>query len=202
MGTVPCQGGAFMVAERGDASGNSCSPGYWQLNYGVPQYGRSYLISIEVDSVQGTEDRIMKIAADSGAIIQSGGGNNWGGGYGSGKGRSKSISFSAEEAKAEKFAQKIITEGRLIQYSSNPNMQSSMYAEAKKKSDMLEEELRQNKRALDKMPIASCILGELQERYGNFLRGYDNAKNKASLTVNLSEKAPARETSGGVDPKK
>ena len=191
-----------MVAEKGDASGNNCAPGNWQLNYGVPQYGRVYSISLEVDSVQEAEERVMKLAADSGAINQSGGGYGWNGAYGFGKGRSKSLSFSAEEAKAEVLARKIIAEGRLTQYNSNPNMQSSMYAETKKKSEMLDEELRLNMRALEKMPIASCILGELQERYNNFLRGYDKAKNKAGITVNLSEKAPERETPSRPDKKK
>lgn len=202
LGPIHCRAEKVMMTERGEVSANVCTPGYWQLNYGVPQYGKTYSISIEVENVQDAEERIMKLAADSGAVSQSGGGYGWNAGYGSVKGRSKYLSFSADEAKAERFAQKIIAEGRLIQYNSNQSMQPSMYSDVKKKSDLLEEEFRQNRHTLEKMPIASCILGELQERYDNFLRGYESAKSKAGITLNLSEKTPVRETPGENNDKK
>lgn len=185
--------GQFALAVKDDGG---CAPGYWQFNYGVPQYGRTYSVSIEVDSVQETEERVLKLASSFGATSQAGGG------YGYGRGKTKNLSFFAEEPKAEKFAQKIIGEGRLLQYSSNPNMQSTMYAETKKKADLLTEELNANKRALEKMPVASCILGDLRERYLNYLKGYDSAKDKAYIGVNISERAPQAEPPAGGEGKK
>lgn len=199
LAAVPGWGGAFMVGVKEDGSAGSCAQGYWQFNYGVPQYGRTYSVTIEVDSVQEAEERIMRLAAGFGATSQAGG---YGGYGGYGRAKTKNISFFAEEPKAERFAQKIIAEGRLVQYNSNPNMQTTMYAETKKKAEMLSAELRKNGGALEKMPIASCILGELRDKYDNFLRGYDSAKDKAHINVNLSEKASPQDDSGADGRKK
>lgn len=193
---IPGWCGTFMVGMKDDGSGSSCSPGYWQFNYGVPQYGRTYSVTIEVDNVQEAEERIVRLAADFGATSQVGG---YGGYGGHGSAKTKNISFFAKEPKAERFAQKIITEGRLVQYNSSPNMQTTMYEETQRKSEMLSAELKKNGGALERMPIASCILGELREKYENYLRGYVIAKDKAHINVNLKEKAAVK-GGGGTAP--
>ncbi len=177
--------GVFAVGVKDNGNGG-CGQSYMQFGYSIPQYGRTYSVSVEVKDIEAAGDKIAKLAASYDVTMQSSPMmSNYA--YGRSRRATKTYSFFGKDAAVEKFAQKVIAEGRLLNYNSNANIQNSMYDETKKKADTLSAEMAENKRALDGMPMTSCILNELSDRYAQYLRGYEQAKGKAYISIAVSE---------------
>jgi hypothetical protein len=171
--------------------------GYWQVNYGLPQYGNNYNVMIEASDMAAAEEAVKKLAAEYGATAQQRGGESY---YQAGQGRpqSRALSFYATEPNGEAFAQKLSKVGRLKQYYMNSILASGTYAEVKKKAALLKGEIDANRGALEKQPIASSIMNDLLDRCNSYLQAFDAAKDKAYIAVTLTEKRPAdQKTAGG-----
>lgn len=156
---------------------------YWQLNYGVPQNAVTYNITLQTEDLNEAESAVLDLARkyDLGAannqnLYFSHGPNN------------KTLSFSSDPAKAEKFAQAAVSLGKLKSFSSSKSINTSGYAEIKKKTAMIGAELENNKDSFEKLPIAKGLLTELYNRHKSFLAGYKEAMNRGAVVVNLTTK--------------
>ena len=185
----PCWAQKMLVPQD-----NKYPPSYWQVNYGVPQYGSSYNISIETQDIGKTEEEIKKLAAEYGAAAQQRDGYNQ---YQNGRPQNRSLGFSATEPNAESFAQKLAGVGRLRQYYMSSQANSNTYSEVKKKAVLLKAEIDGNKKDLEKFPIAYSIMNDLLDRCNNFLLAFDATKDKAFISVSLTEKRPGDQRPAG-----
>lgn len=157
---------------------------YWQLNYGYSQTSYSYNIAIETADLDKTEAQINDLAVAAGMNPSPSQPQ-----YQSGRNMMmKSMSFSTTPEKAEAFCQKVITVGKLKQYSAYASANDAVYQETKKKAAMIKDELDGNQKLLEKLPIARALLTDLAAKYKANIAIYESSLTRAAISISLSAK--------------
>ena len=175
----------FAAAQSTDKPRDKKQPaGYWQLNYGVQQSAYNYTISLETKDLEQTESKINKIAAENGLSAPN---NQLQYNYNNNRNSaSKMLIFNTNAAKAESFCQKVITLAKLKQYSTYTSVNDNTYNEVKKKADLINAELENNKKLFEGLPIAGSLMTDLQGRYKNYVSSYEASLDKAVISITLS----------------
>lgn len=171
---------ALVVPDDGDNRKHPAA--YWQLNYSPPRFAYTYSVSLEGDDIGALEDEVNKLAEKMNIPK-----NPQHHSYGRAS-SNRTLTFHTGADKAEAFCRKVITLGRLRNYSANTGRNENIAKEIRRKKEIIEDELEGKLGLFERLPIAETLMSDLLTRYKNYLNGYEDAKDKAAITISLTLK--------------